>query len=30
MWNPLPSHLDEDHPAIEEQAEGSGVVEVIP
>ncbi|OJJ01056.1 hypothetical protein ASPVEDRAFT_131121 [Aspergillus versicolor CBS 583.65] len=27
MWNPLSSHLDEDHPAIEEQAEGSGVIE---
>ncbi|KAL4916927.1 hypothetical protein BDW62DRAFT_218395 [Aspergillus aurantiobrunneus] len=27
MWNPLPSHLEEDHPAIEEQAEGGGVIE---
>ncbi|KAL2834495.1 hypothetical protein BDW59DRAFT_156425 [Aspergillus cavernicola] len=27
MWNPLPSQLDEEHPVIEERAEGDGVVE---
>ncbi|KAL2872288.1 uncharacterized protein BJX67DRAFT_2031 [Aspergillus lucknowensis] len=26
-WNPLPSNLDEDHPVIEENAEGSGIIE---
>ncbi|KAL2811210.1 hypothetical protein BJX63DRAFT_289692 [Aspergillus granulosus] len=26
-WNPLPSKLDEDHPVIEESANGAGVIE---
>ncbi|KAL4903687.1 hypothetical protein BDW74DRAFT_156000 [Aspergillus multicolor] len=26
-WNPLPSHLNYDHPVIEEQVEGGGVIE---
>ncbi|KAL6239218.1 hypothetical protein BDW75DRAFT_227358 [Aspergillus navahoensis] len=27
MWNPLPSHVDEAHPPIEERAEGGCVIE---
>jgi hypothetical protein len=27
-WNPLPSRVDEEHPVIEESANGGGVIEV--